>query len=97
MCSIPSSNACTDVIERLDRQSTGIGFGLEHQRRNRTDQYDLGDMLSTMAPDVAGNLGAAGGEANEEGPLQIELLDELGEVVGIRVHVVPFQSWLERP
>ena len=41
-----------------------------------------------VAADVAGDLAAAGGVADVDGVLQVELFDELGEIVGIGVQVV---------
>ena len=41
-----------------------------------------------VAADVARDLAAAGRVADVDGVLQVERLDERGEVVGVRVHVV---------
>ena len=41
-----------------------------------------------MAADVAGDLAAAGGVADQDGVVQVERLDQLREVVGVGVHVV---------
>src|SRR5271165_591663 len=41
-----------------------------------------------MSPDVAGNFSAAGGVTHVNGVLQVKLLGEGGEIVGIGVHVV---------
>ena len=41
-----------------------------------------------MAADVAGDLAAAGGVTDEDRVVQVECLDELGEVIGVGVQVV---------
>jgi hypothetical protein len=52
------------------------------------DQHGLGDALGAVAADVARHLAAAGGVADVDRVLQVELADELGEVVGVGVEVV---------
>jgi len=71
------SNACTDLVERLDRQSTGIGVGLEHQRRNRTDQHGLGNTFGAVTPDVASDFSAAGRMTDQGNTVQVKLFDQL--------------------
>jgi len=41
-----------------------------------------------VSADVAGDFAAAGGVADMDRVLQVERLDERGEVVGVGVHVV---------
>ncbi|MNL43528.1 hypothetical protein D3C87_1660450 [compost metagenome] len=41
-----------------------------------------------MTADIAGDLAAAGGEAGKEDVLQIQRIDQVGEIVGIVIHVV---------
>ena len=41
-----------------------------------------------MPADVAGDFPAAGGVADQRGVVQVERLDDGGEVVGVAVHVV---------
>ena len=41
-----------------------------------------------MTADVARDLATAGGMADMDGVSQVELLDELGQIIGIGVHVV---------
>jgi hypothetical protein len=42
-----------------------------------------------VAPDIAGDLPAAGGVAHQGGVSEIEGLDHGCEIVGVAVHVVP--------
>ena len=88
--------AAADLVEHLHRQAAGIGRRLQHQRRDGGDQRGLGHPLRAVAADVAGHFAAARGEADQDGALQVERLDELREVVGIGVHVVAVPG-LARP
>src|ERR1035437_6902513 len=60
-------NTGADTIERLHWQAAGIGVRLEHQWRHRAHQHDPGDAPGAMAPDVAGDLSAAGRVADQSG------------------------------
>ena len=77
-----------DAVEYLDRQSAGIARRPQHQRRHRADQDELGDPSAAMAADIAGDLAAAGGMADQHDVLQVEFLDQARQVVGIAVNVV---------
>ena len=81
-------HAGAQLIEDLDRQCRRIGRRLEHQRRHGADQHRLGDALRSVAADVARHLAAAGRMSDVDGILEVELGDELGEIVGVGVHVV---------
>ena len=81
-------DAGADFVEHVDRQAAGIGRRLQHQRRHGRDQHRLGHALRAVAADVAGDLATAGGEADQDGVLQVERLDQFREVVGIGIHLV---------
>ena len=71
-----------------DRHAVGVVVGLEHERRHRGDEHDLGDPRGAVAADVPGHLAAAGREADEGDVPEVEVLDQLGQVVGVGVHLV---------
>ena len=66
----------------------GLAGGLQHQRRYGADQHGLCDALGAVPADIAGDFAAAGRMPDMDRVLQIELLDELGQIVRIGVHVV---------
>jgi hypothetical protein len=63
------------LVEDLDRLAVGVRLGLQHQRRYRAHKDGLGHPGSAVAPDVAGDLPAAGGVADQDGIPQVELFD----------------------
>src|SRR6266851_4829108 len=81
-------NAGAELVEHFDRRAAWIGWRLQHQRRDGADQHGLGYTLRTVPADITSNLPATRGMADMNGILEIELLDELCEVVGVGVHVV---------
>ena len=82
------SNAGAKLIEHFDRHAAWIGWRLDHQRRDGADQHGFGHAFRAVAGDVARDFAAARGVADMDGILEIELLDQLREVVGVSVHVV---------
>ena len=72
----------------MQKYAAGIGRRFEHQRRDGGDQHGLGHTLRAVPADITSNFPAARRMADVDGILEIELLDELGEVVGVGVHVV---------
>ena len=66
----------------------GLAGGLQHHRRNGADQHRLGHALRAVAADVAGDFAAAGGVADVDGVLQVELFEQRRQIVGVGVHVV---------
>ena len=82
-------NAAPQVVEDLHRKPLRIGWGFQHDGRHSGDEDRFGDSLRPVAPDVAGDLAAAGGVAHENGVLEIERLDHGCKIVGIAVHVIP--------
>ena len=66
----------------------GQGQAVPQERGDGTDEDSLGDAFGAVVADVAGDFAAAGGVADEDGVVEVEVVDEAGEVVGIGVHVV---------
>ena len=83
-----AGNTSADLVESLERSSARVRVGLQHQRRNRANQHGLRDARGSVPADVARDLTAAGRMADEDRVVQVELLDELPEIVGVGVHVV---------
>jgi hypothetical protein len=57
------------------------------RRRDRADQHSFGDTSCSVAPDVTSHFAAARGMTDVDRILQIQLLNELGEVFGVGVEV----------
>ncbi|MNQ95348.1 hypothetical protein D3C85_1109020 [compost metagenome] len=49
-----------------------------------------------MATDVAGDFAATRREAEEDHVVQVQVFDQLGQIIGVMVHVVAV-PWLARP
>jgi hypothetical protein len=77
-----------DGVEGLDRGALGVGVGLEHQRRDRADEHGLGHPAGAVAAHIPGDLAPAGGVADQDHLVQVEGVDELGQVVGVGVQVM---------
>lgn len=52
------------------------------------DEHSLGHQRCAMTADVVGDFAAAGRMADEHNVTEIERLDELGQIVGVLVHIV---------
>ena len=76
------------VIEDLLRQTIRIGIRLYHQRRDCTDEGGLRDTALAMLPQIMRYLTAAGGMADVNGVLQIEMRGQGRKIGGIVVHVM---------
>src|SRR5581483_7168099 len=85
----------TQLVERLDRETAGVGGRLQHQRGDGADKHGLGHAPGAVAADVAGDLAAAGGMADVDRVRQVELLHELRQVIGVGIKVVAV-PWLAR-
>src|SRR5262249_16375887 len=83
-------NAGTNVVERVDRKTSGVCRGSEHDRWNSADQHGFGHALGAVTANVASYFAATGGVADVNGVFQVEFLDELRQVGGIGVHVIAF-------
>ena len=81
-------HALTDAVERLDRRPLGVRLGLHHDRRHRAGGDDLGDAADAVLRRVPDDLAAAGGVPDHHEVVQVQRVDELGEVAGVGVHVV---------
>jgi hypothetical protein len=76
------------AVEDFHRKAFRVGVGLEHQRRDRAEQYGLSYPGGAVAADVAGDFAAAGGMADQDRVMQIQRLNEGGQIVGVGVEVV---------
>src|SRR5262249_26630551 len=78
------------AIEYLDRQTTGIGSGLQHDRRDGADQHQLRypTLWLTVPGDIARGLPAAGRMAYVHGIHEIEMLNNRGGIRRIMIHVM---------
>src|SRR5258708_4752625 len=94
LCAI-GEDCCTNLVEGIHRQATGIGWGLQHQRRHRADEPGLGDTLCAVATDIAGDFSAAGRVPYMDRVFEVEPFDQLREVVRIGIHFVAI-PWLVR-
>src|ERR1019366_1711306 len=65
------NSAGTNFVELFDRQAAGIGGGVQYQRRDGGNQRGFGQPLRAVAADVARHFPATGGEADQEGVLQV--------------------------
>src|SRR6202048_2762115 len=81
-------DAGAKAVKHRDRQAARVGGRLQHQRRYRGDQHGLGYALRAVAANIAGDFTTARRVADMDGILEVELLDELCEVVGVSIHVV---------
>jgi CheY-like chemotaxis protein len=85
---IPMTVRAMKRVEHFDRRAAWIGGRLEHERRYGGDQHRLGHTVRSVPGDIASNFSAARGMTDMDGILEIELLNEFREVVGVGVHVV---------
>ncbi len=67
------------------RQTAGVGVGLDHERRHRTDEHCLRDAALAVAGNVMDDLAATGGVADMNGVVEIEMCGQSGWVIGIVV------------
>ena len=76
------------VVEHALRQAAGVGVGLHHERRHRTDQHGLRDAALAVPGDVVHDLAATGGVSDVDGVVEVEMGGQRSQVVGVVVHVV---------
>ena len=74
----------------------GLLVGLQQEGRDGTHQSDLGHAALAVPADVAGDLAPSHGVAHQGDVLQVERVDQRGEIVGEGVVVVP-RAWLAGP
>src|SRR5258706_5865916 len=77
-----------DAIEHFNRQATGVGRRLQHQRRYRRHQRSYGDPSRPMPAGIARDFTAACQMANHSDALKIERLHQRREIIGVSVEVV---------
>ena len=76
-----------DAVERLDRRALGVGSVLS-MRGGTAPTVRPSRPADAVLRGVPDDLSAAGGVADHDNVLQVERVDELGEVAGVGVHVV---------
>jgi hypothetical protein len=69
-------------------QAAGVGLGLHHERRHRTDEHRFGHPVLAVAGEVAHHLAPSGRVADVHGLVEVEVGDDGRQVVGVVVHVV---------
>ena len=86
-----------EIVEHFLGKAARIGRRLHHQRRHRADDRRLGHPALAVPRQITHHLAAAGGMADVDGVLQIEMRRHGRKVVGIMIHVVAVALWLDRP
>src|ERR1700722_18636295 len=76
------------ALEDCPGRAGWIGVGLQDRRGHRADQDHLRHAGLAVAAEVARHLAAAGGVPDVDGVMQVEVLGQVGQVVGVVVHVV---------
>ena len=76
------------ILEYFLGKAARIGRRLHHQRRHRADQGRLRHPAFAVPGQIVRHLAAAGGMADVNGVLQIEMRRQRRQVVGIVIHVV---------
>ena len=77
-----------DLIESLHRCAGWIVGSFEHQWRHGADKHGFCQAPGAMPADITRNFTAARRMTDVDRIFQIEFLDQLGEIVGISVHIV---------
>ena len=77
-----------EVVEHALGQAAGVGVGLHHKRRDRTDQHRFRHPALTVPGDVVHDFTAAGGVPDMDGVPQVEMGSHRSQVVGVVIHVV---------
>src|SRR6266478_3141878 len=82
------SHASANLVEGRQREAAWILLGFQHKWRDRADQHGLRYSLGSVPPDVAHDLTAPCGMADQSYVFQIQLVEQRSQVIGIRIHVV---------
>ena len=75
-------------VEGLDGLAARVRRRFQHDRRDRTDQHRLGRAAFPVTGHVARHLAAAGGVADMDRVLEIEMSHQVGDVGRVGVHLV---------
>src|SRR5580698_7711951 len=78
----------SQAVEHLDGGTRGILVGLHHERRHGADEHGHGNTLGTVTANITRHLPTAGGVADMDCVLQVELFREFGEIIGVGIHIV---------
>jgi hypothetical protein len=79
------------------RQALGISGSLQNKRWHCSYQDGPGDSAGSVAADVARDFSTSGRVADQRDILEIEGFDHCRQIVGIAVHVIADDAWLDRP
>ena len=77
-----------EIVEHALGQPTGVGIGLNHERRDRADEHGFGHAVLAVAGDVVDDLAPAGRVADMDSVVEIEMGRERGQIIGVVIHVV---------
>ena len=77
-----------DPVEHVERQPLGVVVGLQHERWHGRHEHEPGDPCGAVPPHVVDDLAATRGVPDQGEVVQVERLDEGGQVVGVGVHLV---------
>lgn len=84
LCTV-AGNTRSNVVEHRNWQPSRIFVALDHDRRNRPDEYRLLDALVAVTADVAGYFTAACRMADHCDIREVEFVEQLGEIVRIGI------------
>src|SRR3981081_3286029 len=82
------SHASANLVEGRQRKAARIFLGFQHKWRDRTDQHGLRYSLGSVPPDVAHDLTAPRGMADQSYIFQIQLVEQRSQIIGVCIHVV---------
>ncbi|SPK71550.1 protein of unknown function [Cupriavidus taiwanensis] len=92
-----SGQCVADAVEDLQRNAIRVRLSPGHQWNRRGDQNRLRDARAAMPADVAHNLAAADGVSYQGRVLQIKRADQRGQIIGVRVDVIPAGRLIRTP
>jgi hypothetical protein len=78
------------AVKHLDRQAARIVWRLHHDRRHGGHQHQLCDAALAVTCDIAGRFASAGGMANVNSIVKIEMFDDGSRIGCVVVHVMAF-------
>ncbi|MNT16126.1 hypothetical protein D3C72_1512150 [compost metagenome] len=88
-------HAGADAVKHRHRQAARIRVRLDHLRRHGAHQHGLGHAFFAMAADIARHFAAARRMADQGRALDVERVEQGGQVVGVGIHVIAL-PWLAR-
>src|SRR6185369_1589467 len=82
------TQAISKRVERRQWQTTRIGCGLDHDRRDCADQRRFFYATSAVPTHVASDFTSTGGVSDEYGIFELQLLEQARKVIGVGIHVI---------